>query len=95
MPLMLAGALPMFVRVMLNGVLELPTTWLEKVKDGSDTVTDPPLEPMPDKNKGGAMVLPLTVTVPILAQATVGVKVTLIVQLAFGAMELLQLFVAW
>jgi hypothetical protein len=90
---MLAGALPMLVSVMLCGVLELPTTWLEKVKVCSDTVTVPPLEPIPDKNNGAAIVLPVTVTVPILAQATVGVKVTLIVQLAFGASELLQLFV--
>ncbi len=94
MLLMLSVAVPLLVSVTACAALVVPTCWLLKVRVLLDNVT------------AGAIPVPLRLTlcglfgalsvidsVPVRVPVTVGVKVTLIVQLAPAATEVPHVFV--
>jgi len=92
-PPMLTDVLPVFVTVTVCGLLVFPTLTLPKVRLAGDTLTVvvPPEGETPDPVKPIAWglfdALSVMVTVPVRVPVVVGVKSTLIVQLAPAATE--------
>src|SRR4029077_20493975 len=83
------AALPLLVSVTGCDALEVPTVWLEKVRVVGAKVTAGLLEPAPVPVRAALCGLPLALSVmfsePGRVPLVVGVKVTLMVQLALGA----------
>jgi hypothetical protein len=91
---MLKAALPELARVTVCAPLIVPTVWIEKVKPaGARLTAGPASAPVPLKLTvwGLPGALSEMLKVPPRVPAAVGVKVTLIVQLAPAATELPQL----
>jgi hypothetical protein len=86
MLLMLSVAFPVFVSVTLWGLLLVPTAWAGKVKEVGERLTAGPV-PVPVRLTVWVegLALSVMVRVPVLVPAVVGLKVTLMVQLAPAA----------
>lgn len=83
MPLIVNGALPPLVKVIDCGALELPASWPPKLKLGDDRDRTAP-EPVPVSDTVWGLPVALSVTdkLPLAGKVVLGVKVTLIAQLA-------------
>ena len=94
MPVMLNGTVPLLVSVTDWVALVVPTGWLPKLGLVGDNVAAGPV-PVPDRATvcGLPLALSVTVSVPVREPPVVGVKVTLIVQLALAATVPPQLLV--
>jgi hypothetical protein len=79
-----------FVRVTVCGALPVPTTWLPKVSDVGDRVKPGIPVPLSDRLAGTVATLAETVNVPVLAPVPIGVKLTVMLQLAPAAMLPMQ-----
>src|SRR5579863_2873146 len=91
-----SAALPLFVRVITCAALGLFKGWLLNTRLTGDSATAGALEPpVPVKLAlcGLPLALSATETAPVRTPAAVGLKVTVIVQLAPAAIELPQLLV--
>ena len=89
-------ALPLFVKVTFCGVLDVPTVWLPKFRlVGLSDAEGPTATPVPVKLAvcGLPGALSVTVIVPVRVPATVGVKVTLMLQFEPAAREVPQVLV--
>ncbi len=94
MLLMFRLAPPVFVRVTVWAALVVPINWPENVKLDGDSDTAAGVRPVPLRVMDCGLPLKelsLMVKTPLRAPAAVGVKVTLITQLALGANVLPQL----
>jgi hypothetical protein len=78
---------PVFVRITFCGALVVLTIWLAKVKLGGRNATAGAEDPLPASRivSGESAALSVIVTEPKRLPATVGVKVTLMMQLAPAA----------
>ena len=86
MLLIVSGALPVFESVTACGVLGVPTCWLGKFTLVGDTLaTGARPVPLRLSVAGPPLMLPLTSSVAVRVNGAVGVKITLMVQLAVTA----------
>ena len=87
-------ALPVLLSTTVWGALDVPTAWLEKVRDvgARETAGAAPV-PVRPTVCGVLLASSLMVTVPVMLPGVVGEKVTVMVQLAPGPRELPQLLV--
>jgi CRISPR/Cas system-associated exonuclease Cas4 (RecB family) len=94
MLVMLKAAAPVFVSVAACGELLVPTNWFPNDNELGDRVTVDTI-PVPVKATvcGLPLALSFTVSVPVLAPVAVGVKVTLMVQVAPAATLVPQVLV--
>jgi hypothetical protein len=83
----------LFVRVTVFAVLEVPTAWLPNDKLAGDVVAWAMPTPLSESVCGLLLALSVTVSVPVRAPVAVGVKATLIVQLAPEPKDVPQVFV--
>ena len=84
-PQIVSGTVWVFFRVTLFPVLVVLITWLAKVRPAGDKLTGAVPSPLSCAVCGEFVALSSTVSVPVLAPRAVGLKVTEIVQLSFGA----------
>ena len=91
---MLKAAVPVVLRVTVCAVLVTPTDWLPKARLVGERLTTPAV-PVPERltDCGLPLALSVMVTEAVRLPLAVGVKVTLIVQLAPAATELPQVLV--
>jgi hypothetical protein len=89
-----SAAVPVFVRVTVEAALDDPTDWLAKMTLAGErtTVADAPV-PVSGTVCTAPLPLSVRVMVPAIVPLAVGVKLTLIVQLAPDATPPLQLLV--
>jgi hypothetical protein len=85
MPEIVSGTAWLFFRVTLFPALVVLITWLAKVRAAGDKVTGTVPIPLSCAVCGEFVALSSTISVPVLAPRAVGLKVTEIVQLSFGA----------
>ncbi|HMC60696.1 MAG TPA: hypothetical protein VKJ01_16015 [Candidatus Solibacter sp.] len=92
MLVMVRGAVPVLVSVKVCVALVVSTNWLAKVSDAGDSVAVGAPVPVPVRAAtcGPPVALSLTVKLPVCVPFSVGVKVTLMLQLAPAAIVLPQ-----
>ena len=95
MPLRFSAAVPVLVTVTTCAALVVPTVWLANVRLAGDKLTSgtPTAVPVSETACGLEAALSVSVIAPVSVPATVGLKVTEIVQLAFAAKPVPQVFV--